>query len=174
MLKVEPRGQKLPFSDRALAQLSASETPGVPASNPGPTPLPPVATTPPASSGPVPLPPPTASVPATSAEPEKATGTESESVDWGWPVRGKVVAPFSEATKGMDIGGRKGAPIVAAAAAKVIYAGELRGYGKLVILKHNGTWVSAYAHNDKVLVKEGDDVRRGQKIAEMGSSDTDA
>jgi lipoprotein NlpD len=107
-------------------------------------------------------------------QPPKPSGTDSDEVDWMWPVKGKVLAPFSEATKGMDIAGRKGAPVLAAAAGRVIYADQgLRGYGKLVIIRHNNTWLSAYAHNDKILVKEQQEVRKGQKIAEMGSSDTD-
>jgi len=73
----------------------------------------------------------------------------------------------------VDIPGKKGAPVQAAASGRVIYAGDLRGYGRLVIIKHNNTWVSAYAHNEKLLVKEQQDVKKGQKIAEMGSSDTD-
>ena len=91
-----------------------------------------------------------------------------------WPTKGRVLAPFSDTSKGMDIGGRKGAPVFAAASGRVVYAGAgLRGYGKLVIIKHNETWLSAYAHNDNILVKEQQDVRKGQKIAEMGSSDAD-
>jgi lipoprotein NlpD len=90
------------------------------------------------------------------------------------PVKGKVLAPFTEASKGMDIGGRKGAPVVAAAAGRVVYAGGgLRGYGKLIIIKHNNTWLSAYAHNDNLLVKEQQDVRKGQRIADMGQTDAD-
>jgi len=108
------------------------------------------------------------------AAPEKATGTADEAVDWMWPVKGKVIAPFTEATKGMDIGGKKGAPVVAAAGGRVVYAGTgLRGYGKLVIIKHSDTWLSAYAHNENILVKEQQEVKRGQKIAEMGSTDAD-
>jgi lipoprotein NlpD len=91
-----------------------------------------------------------------------------------WPVKGKVLAPFSEASKGMDIAGKKGTPVLAAASGRVIYADAgLRGYGKLVIIRHNNTWLSAYAHNDTILVKEQQEVRKGEKIAEMGSSDTD-
>ena len=91
-----------------------------------------------------------------------------------WPAKGKVIAPFTEAGKGMDISGKKGAPVVAAASGRVVYAGAgLRGYGKLVIIKHNETWLSAYAHNDNIVVKEQQDVRKGQKIAEMGSSDAE-
>jgi lipoprotein NlpD len=156
--KVEPRGQKVPYSDRALAQLSSPE-PGAPA----PPPAKPAES--PLAMAPVPAPPP---------EPEKPAGTDREDVDWIWPAKGKVLAPFSESTKGMDIGGRKGAPVLAAASGRVVYAGAgLRGYGKLVIIKHNNTWLSAYAHNDNVLVKEQQDVRKGQKIAEMGSTDSE-
>jgi lipoprotein NlpD len=108
------------------------------------------------------------------AEPAKPAGTDREEVDWMWPVKGKVLSPFSEASKGVDIGGRKGAPVVAAASGRVVYAGAgLRGYGKLVIIKHNNTWLSAYAHNENILVKEQQDVRKGQKIAEMGQTDAD-
>ena len=153
--KVEPRGQKLPFSEKALAQLGAAESGG-----------PPLAGLPP---------PPSAETPAAPApEPEKPAGTDAEDVDWMWPTKGKVLAGFTEASKGMDIAGRKGAPVLAAANGRVVYAGVgLRGYGKLVIIKHNNTWLSAYAHNDNLLVKEQQDVRKGQKIAEMGSSDAD-
>jgi lipoprotein NlpD len=158
-LKVEPRGQKVPYSDRALAQLS-SPGPGAPESAaPSTVPVPEAAVVP---------------APPVAAAPEKPAGTDREDVDWTWPAKGKVLAGFSESTKGMDIAGRKGAPVLAAAAGRVVYAGAgLRGYGKLVIIKHNNTWLSAYAHNDHVLVKEQQDVRKGQKIAEMGSTDSD-
>jgi lipoprotein NlpD len=153
--KVEPRGVKVPFTDRALAQLSAPEV-GAP--------VPPAAAPPDART--------TQSAPP---EPEKPAGTDREDLDWMWPVKGKVLAPFSEGAKGMDISGRKGAPVLAAASGRVVYAGAgLRGYGKLVIIKHNNIWLSAYAHNDNILVKEQQDVKKGQKIAEMGSTDTDA
>jgi lipoprotein NlpD len=158
--KVEPRGQKVPFSERALAQLGSPEA-GGPAPAPG---VPPAGETPPA---PKPVPPP---VP----EPAKPQGTDREDIDWVWPAKGKVAAPFTEASKGVDITGRKGSPVLAAAAGRVVYAGSgLRGYGKLVIIKHNDTWLSAYAHNDNLLVKEQQDVKRGQKIAEMGATDAD-
>jgi lipoprotein NlpD len=160
-LKVEPRASKVPFSDRAMAQMNAAESGASPLNAEAP---PPVAVTP------APAPPPVAA-----PEPDKpAAGTDKEDVDWMWPIKGRVLAAFSESTKGMDIGGRKGAPVVAAASGRVVYAGAgLRGYGKLVIIKHNETWLSAYAHNDNILVKEQQDVRKGQKIAEMGSSDAD-
>jgi lipoprotein NlpD len=159
--KVEPRGQKVPFSERALAQLSSPDSGGAVVASAPPI-APPV--TPSPEVAPTPLAP----------EPEKAPGTDTEDVDWMWPVKGKVLAPFTETAKGMDIAGRKGAPVVAAAGGRVVYAGSgLRGYGKLVIIKHNVTWLSAYAHNENIVVKEGQDVKKGQKIAEMGSSDTD-
>ncbi|HUQ28082.1 MAG TPA: peptidoglycan DD-metalloendopeptidase family protein [Usitatibacter sp.] len=156
MAKVEPRAAKVPFSDRVLAQMNG-EAANSPLSADAP-------------------PPAVALAPSTAPpEPDKPTpGTDGEDVDWMWPTKGRVLAPFSEATKGMDIGGRKGAPVVAAASGRVVYAGGgLRGYGKLVIIKHNETWLSAYAHNDNILVKEQQDVRKGQKIAEMGSTDAD-
>ncbi len=178
-LKVEPRGQRLPYSDRNLAQLSGGEAPA--GSAPAPTPAPgtpaapapsgPATPAPATSAPPTPVPGAPAPVPAA---PERATGTADEAVDWIWPVKGKVLAGFSEASKGMDIGGKKGTPVVAAAGGRVVYAGTgLRGYGKLVIIKHNDTWLSAYAHNENILVKEQQEVKRGQKIAEMGSSDAD-
>ncbi len=131
----------------------------------------------PESAAPAAPPTPAAAPPAAApaAEPEKpAAGTQGEAVDWIWPAKGKVLAGFTEATKGIDIAGKKGAPVVAAAAGRVVYAGQgLRGYGKLVIIKHSDIWLSAYAHNDNIVVKEQQDVKRGQKIAEMGSTDTD-
>ncbi|HEX5128222.1 MAG TPA: peptidoglycan DD-metalloendopeptidase family protein, partial [Usitatibacter sp.] len=157
--KVEPRGQKLPYSDRALAQLNAEA-----GAAPAPTTAPPTTTPPP---GPV------ATAPSNVPDPEKS-GTDREDLDWMWPVKGKVLAGFTEASKGIDIAGKKGAPVVAAASGRVVYAGAgLRGYGKLVIIKHNNTWLSAYAHNDNLVVKEQQDVRKGQKIAEMGQTDAD-
>ena len=87
----------------------------------------------------------------------------------------KVMAPYSDSgNKGLDFGGKAGDSVLAAGDGKVVYAGSgLRGYGELVIIKHNGTFLSAYAHNRKILVKEGQAVSRGQKVAEMGSTDTD-
>ena len=103
------------------------------------------------------------------------TGDEDR-IDWAWPVKGKVVGGFSESAnlKGIDIAGNAGQPVLASAPGRVVYAGSgLRGYGKLIIIKHNKTYLSAYAHNREILVKEGDQVSRGQKIAEMGNTDTD-
>ncbi len=101
---------------------------------------------------------------------------EEESLEWGMPSSGKVIADFSESAnrKGVDIAGKPGQAVVASAPGKVVYSGSgLRGYGKLVIIKHNNTFLSAYAHNDQILVKEGQSVGKGQKIAEMGDTDAD-
>jgi lipoprotein NlpD len=112
--------------------------------------------------------------PAQSAQPAVAS---DEDIAWGWPTNGAatVLAGFDEQkNKGIDIGGRPGDPVVAAADGRVVYAGAgLRGYGNLIILKHNNTYLTAYAHNQVLLVKEDQTVRKGQKIAEMGATDTD-
>lgn len=96
-------------------------------------------------------------------------------VNWQWPVRGQILARFSSAeqgNKGIDIGGRDGSRINAAADGQVVYAGNaLRGYGNLIIIKHNDDYLSAYAHNKRILVKERQDVKAGQQIAEMGDTD---
>lgn len=90
-----------------------------------------------------------------------------------WPTQGKVVTKFDASNKGIEIAGKKGDPILAAEAGKVAYVGEsLRGYGKLILIKHNG-YLSAYGHNDKFMVKEDQMVTKGQKIAEMGNTDAD-
>lgn len=113
----------------------------------------------------------------TPAEPVKSVtaGGDASGLGFIWPANGAVVAGFNESTnKGVDIAGKAGDPILAAADGKVVYAGAgLRGYGHLVILKHNNTYLTAYAHNQKLLVKEDQNVKKGQKIAEMGSSDAD-
>jgi lipoprotein NlpD len=110
------------------------------------------------------------------AEKPSAPAGDDEAIEWSWPVNGKVLTGFNDAAsaKGIDIGGNQGQPVLAAAPGKVVYSGSsLRGYGKLVIIKHNKTYLSAYAHNSQILVKEGQEIAKGQKIAEMGSSDTD-
>ncbi len=100
-----------------------------------------------------------------------------DDLPWAWPTNGAatVVAGFDEQrNKGLDIAGKPGEPVLASADGRVVYAGAgLRGYGNLIILKHNNTYLSAYAHNRVLLVKEDQTVRKGQKIAEMGSSDAD-
>ena len=105
-----------------------------------------------------------------------ASNDDADIVEWGTPTQGKVLSGFSESAnrKGIDVAGNVGQPVLASAAGKVVYSGSgLRGYGKLVIIKHNKTFLSAYAHNDQILVKEGQIVNKGQKIAEMGSTDSD-
>lgn len=96
---------------------------------------------------------------------------------WRWPAKGPLLSSFqgsSALNKGIDLGGKLGEPVSAAADGQVVYSGSgLRGYGKLLIVKHNETFLSAYAHNNRLLVKEGDFVKVGQRIADMGSSGTD-
>lgn len=98
-----------------------------------------------------------------------------DNINWMWPANGPVAAPFDDArSKGLAITGKSGDPVLAAADGRVVYAGSgLRGYGNLVILKHNNTYLTAYAHNQALLVKEDQTVRKGQKIAEMGSTDAE-
>lgn len=94
-------------------------------------------------------------------------------IKWGWPARGKIVHRFNSkhGKKGLDISGKKGQRILAAAAGTVVYSGSgLRGYGKLIIIKHNDTYLSAYANNKKILVKEQQKVKFGEHIAAMGSN----
>jgi lipoprotein NlpD len=106
----------------------------------------------------------------------RAASDDGDDLDWIWPAKGKLVTGFSDTAnlKGIDIAGTAGQAVVATAPGRVVYAGSgLRGYGKLVIIKHNNTFLSAYAHNRDILVKEGQQVKRGEKIAEMGSTDAD-
>jgi lipoprotein NlpD len=99
-----------------------------------------------------------------------------ERVDWAWPASGKIIESFSDSrNKGLDIAGTPGDPVLAAGDGKVVYSGNgLRGYGNLIIIKHNNTYLSAYAHNRSMLIKEGQAVRRGQKIAELGQTDAES
>jgi len=161
-LKTEPKAGKVPYSDAAYAKLSAEAA----AAN--------AAITPPAVAV---LP---ATPVATSASPVNGVvaAPRSDDVDWAWPIqpppKGKIIAMFTDASKGIDISGAKDSPVLASGPGKVVYsAAGLRGYGRLVIIKHNDTWLSAYAHNEKLLVSEGQEVKKGQKIAEMGSSDSE-
>jgi len=114
-----------------------------------------------------------ASAPVTASNPQSAS-TEDD-IAWIWPAQGKLIAGFDEVkNKGYDIDGKAGDPIIAAGDGRVVYAGAgLRGYGNLIILKHNNTYLTAYAHNQVLLVKEDQTVKKGQKIAEMGNSDAD-
>ncbi len=111
------------------------------------------------------------------ARPEAGPAPDDEDkVDWIWPARGRIVERFSDSGgKGVDIAGRIGDPVYASAPGKVVYSGSgLRGYGKLVIIKHNKTYLSAYAHNNQILVKEGQTVEKGQKIGEVGATDAES
>lgn len=107
----------------------------------------------------------------------RKVATSARSPQWRWPTQGKVISRFAAndpTRQGIDISGKRGQPVVAAASGWVVYSGNgLRGYGNLVIIQHNETYFSAYAHNQKVLVKEKDKVKSGQRIADMGNSGTD-
>lgn len=113
--------------------------------------------------------------PVTPQKPEISASGDDEELKCVLPARGKWLSRYSEnGNKGLDIAGNKGQAIFSCTVGKVVYSGSgLRGYGKLIIIKHNKTYLTAYAHNQAVLVKEGDSVNRGQKIAEMGDSDSD-
>lgn len=159
-LKTEPKAIKLPYSDQALAQLEKVEDKHAPIATPK---IEPAKAEPPK--------------PAVTPEPANPnTPDEEEKVDWGWPAEGKILTNFNDNgnAKGIDIGGSLGQPVFASAAGKVVHTGStLRGYGKLIIIKHNKSYFSVYAHNNQILVREGQTVVKGQKIAEMGSSDAD-
>jgi lipoprotein NlpD len=148
LLKREPKGGKVPYSEEALAKAK------------GATPTPAVE----------------APIVVASAAAAPVAPAVPGAIEWSWPHNGKVLATFVEgSSKGLDIAGNPGDPVLAAAPGKIVYAGVgLRGYGKLVIVRHNAEFLSAYAHNSAILVKEGDTVARRQKIAEVGSTDADS
>lgn len=150
---------------------SATIAPASSASAPKPAASAPAASTPAAPASSASGAPPT---PAVASAPAAAASGGDE-ISFIWPSSGSLIAGFDEArNKGFDISGKAGDPVLAAADGRVVYAGAgLRGYGNLVILKHNNTYLTAYAHNQTLLVKEDQTVRRGQKIAEMGSTDAD-
>lgn len=137
-------------------------------------PVPPVASTAPARATTRPVPPPPAAPAVKKAPPAAYTGAPVTA--WRWPAKGKVTRGYSASVhKGIDIAGGRGEPVVAAAAGKVVYAGAgIVGFGELLIIKHNELYLSAYGHNDRLLVNEGDIVAAGAKIAEKGSSGTDS
>jgi lipoprotein NlpD len=115
--------------------------------------------------------------PDAAPKPEARPAAEGDdSVSWGWPATGRMVSGFNESgnLKGIAIAGKLGQPVLASAPGRVIFSGSgIRGFGKLIVIKHNNTFLSVYAHNNELLVKEGQSVTKGQKIAEMGSTDTD-
>jgi lipoprotein NlpD len=104
---------------------------------------------------------------------QPAAGSAQPVGSWQWPTAGTVILAYGASAKtqsGIQIGGRKSQPVYAAAAGEVVYSGSgLTGYGELVIIKHNADYLSAYGHNDSLLVKEGEQVRSGQRIAQMGN-----
>ena len=116
-------------------------------------------------------------VPSPGTEQRPPSGHEGEdNIAWGWPASGKMISAFSDSAKqkGISIAGKLGQPVLASASGRVIFSGTgIRGFGKLIVIKHNETFLSVYAHNSELLVKEGQNVAKGQKIAEMGSTDTD-
>ena len=167
----EPKGVRLPYSDQAFAQLMKPEALSAPRaetkSNESRT----------ETKGNEPR----AETKGNEPRAEQKSGNapdptrSAEDVTWAWPVKGKIVGSFNGTTsKGIDIAGRRGQPVTASAAGRVIFSGTgVRGMGKFVVIKHNETFISVYAHNDELVVKYGQNVVRGQKIAEMGSSDSD-
>ncbi|MDY0055068.1 MAG: peptidoglycan DD-metalloendopeptidase family protein [Methyloversatilis sp.] len=158
LLKREPRGGVEAYSEEALARMKGAT---VAAATPAPT-----AGTPAAAAG---------TTPSTPVAAPESTRSE-DGIEWSWPAQGRIIGRFGEGSnKGLDVSGKLGDPVLAAAGGRVVYAGEaMRGYGKLVIIKHDNTYLSAYAHNSKILVQERDTVKRGQRIAELGDTDTEA
>lgn len=163
----EPKARKLPYSEQALAQLNAPatkeatpsaaaatsvQTPGKPASAPSVAP------------------------PPSPAAVQKEIPVGDGKMTWEWPAQGKLLYGFGQGSnqKGVGIEGRTGQPVLASAPGKVVYSGSgLRGYGKLIIIKHNASYLSVYAHNSQILVREGQTVAKGQKIGEIGNTDSD-
>lgn len=155
-MKTEPKAVRLPYNDQNVALLQKGEAakpapgkpePGKPAAEPAKAP----------------------------PEPAKPAAEAAEGIEFIWPHRGRVLQGFSEPNnKGIDIAGKPGDAVVAAAPGRVMYTGTgIRGYGKLIVIKHDNNFNSVYAHNREILVKEGQAVARGQKIAELGDSDAD-
>jgi lipoprotein NlpD len=151
----EPRATTVPYTDQALAKASPTLAPST--AKPAQVPIPTVASP---------------AVPSSASD--KQPAEDDEALEWAWPVRGDLLYRFGDTgrLKGIGIGGRMGQSVSAAATGKVVYSGTgLRGYGRLVIVKHNETYLSVYAHNSALAVKEGDVVKRGQRIADMGDTD---
>ncbi|MDA1118486.1 MAG: peptidoglycan DD-metalloendopeptidase family protein [Proteobacteria bacterium] len=159
--KTSPKALRLPYSVDNLALLSkGAPSAGAPAIAPA-------------------TPKPVALAPAEPAKPEPAkpaaAGRDPEGIDFIWPARGSLLAGYTESgSKGVDIGGKPGDAVVAAAAGQVLYTGTgIRGFGKLIVIRHENGFSSVYAHNREILVKEGQTVSRGQRIAELGDTDAD-
>ncbi|MCQ4282746.1 peptidoglycan DD-metalloendopeptidase family protein [Pseudomonas stutzeri] len=165
-------GQTIRFSGQAPRAVATRPVTAPPASAPS---------TPPIVTNPVPTPPPltrpTVAAPKPAAPNTPIKPVTRSASGWAWPAGGTVIGRFSSngsLNKGIDIAGELGQPVLAASDGAVVYAGSgLRGYGELVIIKHSDTYVSAYGHNRRLLVQEGQQVKAGQTIAEMGSTGTD-
>jgi lipoprotein NlpD len=147
-MKAEPQAVRLPYTEQAYAQLADAKAGTAPSTRP------------------------------TTAQPSRRQAPEgaSDVVTWAWPTSGTVVSTYNDAAKlkGISIAGKLGQPVTATAAGRVIFSGTgIRGFGKLIVIKHNDTFLSVYAHNNELLVKEGEAVAQGQKIAEMGKTDSD-
>lgn len=152
--KTAPRALRLPYSEQNLALLQRGGE-GAPAAQ---------------------VPPAQQQAKVEPAKPATApTDKDPDAIDFAWPARGRVLSGFSEPNnKGLDIAGKPGDPVVAAAAGRVMYTGTgIRGYGKLIVIRHDNNFNSVYAHNREILVKEGQNVARGQRIAELGDTDAD-
>ena len=163
-VKSTPKALKEPYSEQAVRELTAA---GATAA---------AATATPAPSDGIPVAPSRAEAKSEASRPPPRDNGDDDRLDWAWPAKGKLIGGFSETAnlKGIDIAGAAGEPVLASAPGRIVYAGTgLRGYGKLIIIKHNNIYLSAYAHNREILVKEGQQVAKGQKIAEMGNTDAD-
>jgi lipoprotein NlpD len=130
---------------------------------------------PPEGSVVTPVKPPVVATPVVPVTPTPAPVAPDEDIAWMWPSSGSLISGYDEVkSKGLKIAGKAGDPVYASADGRVVYAGSaVRGYGNLVILKHNETYLTAYAHNQTLLVKEDQTVRKGQRIADMGSTDSE-
>ena len=151
-MKTAPKALRLPYSEQNLALLSRSEI--RPEARPEIKP----------------------EAKPEAVKPAPAVERDPEAIDFAWPARGRVTGAFSEPNnKGLDIAGKPGDPVLAAANGRVMYTGTgIRGYGKLIVIKHDNNFNSVYAHNREILVKEGQNVTRGQRIAELGDTDADS
>ncbi len=164
----EPQAVLLPYSEANWAKATAASAQRA---------LPPSVTVPGNPTPSVVIPPPTPPVAAPAVSSTEVTTPQPTSAPegWLWPAKGQLKGRFGEGgAKGIDIVGARNTPVIAVAPGRVVYSGSgLRGYGRLLIIKHPGEFLSAYAHNQEMFVKEGDTVSAGQKIALMGDSDAD-
>ncbi|WP_454690007.1 peptidoglycan DD-metalloendopeptidase family protein [Achromobacter aloeverae] len=155
-----------PVGSRPVLKPSEQSTEPTPLPPPGEQPQPATPAAPPATT-PATQPPP--SVPET---PKPARAADASIINWAWPASGQLIQTFNANTKGIDIGGNAGDPVTAAADGKVMYSGNgVRGLGNLIIINHNNGFITAYAHNRALLVKTGQEVKRGAKVAEIGQTD---